>query len=118
MKRTAVLTAAIAGCALLAPAAASAETYLTRAEAQNAARLVAVDRYPVEPRKTGAYCTLPGGRQPQRGYSYNRWSCTWTGESLYSFSWRWGQLRIIGRPGWGNYRYSVLRGMGRYSGPR
>ena len=107
LRRLLPLTLAVC---LLAPATASAERYLTRSEAERATKQAAYNRYDIM-RPVGAYCVLPGGREPDPDYAYKRWTCGWAAESGYSYEQCGGVLRILGARGWGSYRWSVIRGM-------
>jgi hypothetical protein len=105
------IAAAAALLALAAPAAASADYTISRAEAQSdardAARTLYAD-YGVTYNGTSASCH-PQFTRYDRRYTYHRWVCGWA--TKVDGDYVAGLLRITGHTGQGNYGYLVLRGI-------
>lgn len=98
-----ILAAAVAVAALLAvPSAASAHTYMGKAEAESNAYDFATGRYDViDP---GVYCRPQGANKADPRYDYHRWVCGWSEDGCG------GAVLIIGSHRPGRYYYRVLRG--------
>lgn len=101
------ITSLVAGGAIalgaLVPATASAEQYLSKSQAESAAKDAALEKYGAA--NYGAFCRPQGRGGAARGYSYDRWVCNWADNYQCE-----GVLKISGARGSGAYYWQVLRG--------
>ena len=104
MLRKIVLALAVAGAtALVVPSLASAEVYLTKAQAEADTEQAVSERYGSE--YPGSACRPQGLSRPKAGYAYHRWVCYWADEYRCE-----GKLLISGSRGRGYFYHRVLSG--------
>jgi hypothetical protein len=103
MNRRFLVTALTGAALLVMPAAANAEVYLTKRQAQADARRAATVRYGRA--HYVATCRPQGLEAPRPGFIYRRWVCDWFDD--YECA---GTLRIIGKLGAGWFYHLPIHG--------
>jgi len=94
----------VTGAAALAlPSLASAEVFLSQAQAESNAEHAASQRYGEA--DYAAACRPQNRNAPRSGYIYKRWVCWWADEYRCE-----GKLLITGNRGRGYYYHRVLSG--------
>ena len=102
MRRSTTVAACAAAALLVAPSAASAHTYMSKAEAESNTWDFATERYGLVDPATA--CRPQGERRADPRYDYHRWTCAWYEDGCY------GMVLVIGSHRPGRYYYRVLRG--------
>lgn len=74
---TVALLLVVAMLVSLPTSAASAATYLSKAQAESVTRRVAHEHYDTESAHVYVSCRPQGADRALRGYVYHRWACAW-----------------------------------------